>query len=164
MSIQLTWHDSVRKSHFVATRSSDDHSVAGSTVTRRLVQIKPKQANEQSAHDTDCNHILAPTELNVVNRSETEGVSSRRSLCDAQPDRVSRPLCHRATNVVPLLWCSARSDSEKGQLIGSQVVIFRTSAFLRRSMNEIAVRPEPSPAEREVTEPFARVFEPAHQI
>jgi hypothetical protein len=51
-----------------------------------------------------------------------------------------------------------------GQLIGSQFVIFTTSAFLRRSMNAMAVRSGPPPGERQVTEPFARVTEPAHQI
>jgi len=49
-----------------------------------------------------------------------------------------------------------------GQLIGSQFVIFTISAFLRRSMNAMAVRSEPPPAERQVIEPFARVTEPAH--
>jgi hypothetical protein len=51
-----------------------------------------------------------------------------------------------------------------GQLIGSQFVIFTTSEFLRRSMNALAVRSGPPPAERQVTEPFARVAEPAQQI
>jgi hypothetical protein len=51
-----------------------------------------------------------------------------------------------------------------GQLIGSRFVIFTTSAFLRRSMNAMAVRSGPLPAERQVTEPFARVTELAHQI
>jgi hypothetical protein len=51
-----------------------------------------------------------------------------------------------------------------GQLIGSQFVIFTTSAFLRRSVNALAVRSGPRPAEGQVTEPFARVNEPAHQI
>jgi hypothetical protein len=51
-----------------------------------------------------------------------------------------------------------------GELIGSQFVIFTTSAFLRRSMSAMAVCSGPPPAERQVIEPFARVTEPAHQI
>jgi hypothetical protein len=51
-----------------------------------------------------------------------------------------------------------------GELIGSQFVIFTTSAFLRRSMSAMAVRSGPPSAKRQVTEPFARVTEPAHQI
>jgi hypothetical protein len=51
-----------------------------------------------------------------------------------------------------------------GQLIGSQFVIFTTSAFLRRSMHAMAVRSGPPPAECQVTEPFAGVTEPADQI
>jgi hypothetical protein len=51
-----------------------------------------------------------------------------------------------------------------GQLIGSHFVIFTTSAFLRRSMSAMAVRLGPPPAERQVTEPFARVTEPVQQI
>jgi len=54
----------------------------GSTLTRGIVQIEPKQANQQSAHDTDCDHIVAPAELNLVNVADTEGASSRRSFCD----------------------------------------------------------------------------------
>jgi hypothetical protein len=51
-----------------------------------------------------------------------------------------------------------------GELIGSQFVIFTTSAFLRRSMNSTFVRSESPSAERQMTEPFARVNEPVHQI
>jgi hypothetical protein len=51
-----------------------------------------------------------------------------------------------------------------GELIGSQFIIFTTFAFLRRSVNALAVRSGPPPAERQMTEPFARVTEPAHQI
>jgi hypothetical protein len=51
-----------------------------------------------------------------------------------------------------------------GELIGSQFVIFTTSAFLRHSMNAMAVRSGPPSAERQVTESFARVTESAHQI
>jgi len=51
-----------------------------------------------------------------------------------------------------------------GQLIGSQFVIFTTSAFLRRSMSAMAVRSGPPSAKRQVTEPLDRVTEPAHQI
>jgi hypothetical protein len=91
--------------------------VGSSTPTCSFVHIKPKQANEQSAHDTDRDHILAPTELNLVNASE-KGASSRRSFCDAQPDSVSTLLRHRATNVVTLLRPPARTDSGMGQLIG----------------------------------------------
>jgi len=50
------------------------------------------------------------------------------------------------------------------ELIDSQFVIFTISAVLRRSMNAMAVRSGPPPAERQVTESFARVTEPAHQI
>jgi hypothetical protein len=137
--------------------------VAGLTLTCGIVQIKPKQANEQSARDTDCDHILAPTELNLLNASD-KGASSRRSFCDAQPHSVSTPLCHRATNVVALLQPSARSDSGMGQVTGLQFVIFTTSAFLRRSMNAMDVRSGPPSAERQVTEPFAQVIEPSRQI
>ena len=138
--------------------------MAGLTLTCGIVQIKPKQANEQSARDTDCDHILAPTEVNLVNAAETEGANSRRSFCDAQPHSVSTPLCHRATNVVALLQPSARSDSGMGQVTGLQFVIFTTSAFLRRSMNAMDVRSGPPSAERQVTEPFAQVIEPSRQI
>jgi len=41
----------LEKSDFVATRSSYGHSVAGSTLTRSIAQIKPKQANEKSTQD-----------------------------------------------------------------------------------------------------------------
>jgi hypothetical protein len=51
-----------------------------------------------------------------------------------------------------------------GQLIGSQFVIFTTSAFLRRSMNSMALRSGPPPAERQVTEPFAQVIELSLEI
>jgi hypothetical protein len=97
-----------------------------------------------------------------VNASETEGACSRPSF--AQPDSVSTPLCQRASNFVPLLPRFVRTDSKMGELIGSQFVIFTTSAFLRRSMSAMAVRSGPPPAERQVIEPFARVTEPAHQI
>jgi len=137
--------------------------VAASTLTCGIVQIKPKQANEQSARDTDCDHILAPTELNLLNACD-KGASSRRSFCDAQPHSVSTPVCHRATNVVALLQPSARSDSGMGQVTGLQFVIFTTSAFLRRSMNAMDVRSGPPSAERQVTEPFAQVIEPSRQI
>jgi hypothetical protein len=100
----------------------------------------------------------------LVNAPATEGASSRRSFCDAQPNCVSTPLCHRATNVAALLRRSARSDSGMGQLIGSQFVIFTTSAFLRRSMNSMALRSGPPSAERQVTEPFAQVIELSLQI
>jgi hypothetical protein len=50
------------------------------------------------------------------------------------------------------------------ELIGSKFIIFTAFAFLRRSMNAMAVRWEPPPAERQMTEPFARVTEPAQQI
>ena len=75
-------------------------------------------------------------ELNIVNASETEGPSG-----------------------VPV-----RTDSKMGELIGSQFVIFTTSAVLRHSMNAMAVRSGPPSAERQVTELFARVTESAHQI
>jgi hypothetical protein len=51
-----------------------------------------------------------------------------------------------------------------GELIGLQFVIFTTSAFLRHSMNAMAVRSGVPSAERQVTESFARVTERAHQI
>ena len=73
-------------------------------------------------------------------------------------------LCQRASNFAPLLRRLVRSDSGVGQLIGSQFLIFTTSAFLRRSMNAMAVRSGPPLGERQVTEPFARVTELAHQI
>jgi hypothetical protein len=57
-----------------------------------------------------------------------------------------------------------RTDSGMGELIGAQFVIFTTFAFLRHSLNAMAVRSGPPPAERQMTEPFARVTEPAHQI
>jgi len=50
------------------------------------------------------------------------------------------------------------------ELIGSQFVIFTISAVLCRSMNAMAVRSGPPLAERQMTEPFARVTEPAQQI
>jgi len=50
------------------------------------------------------------------------------------------------------------------ELIGSQFVIFTISAVLRRSMNAMAVRSGPPVVERQVTEPFAQVTEPAQQI
>jgi len=49
-------------------------------------------------------------------------------------------------------------------VIGSQCVIFTTSVVLRRSMNSMAVRSGSPHAERQATESFARVTEPAHQI
>jgi hypothetical protein len=57
-----------------------------------------------------------------------------------------------------------RTDSGMGELIDWQFVIFTIVAFLRRSVNALAVRSGPPPAERQMTEPFARVTEPAHQI
>ena len=137
---------------------------AFSTPICGLIRIKPKETNEQSAQDGDCDHILPPTELNLVNASGTEGASSRRSFCDAQPDSVSTPLCHRAANGVALRRRSARSDSGMAQLIGLQFVIFTTSSFLRRSMNSMALRSGRPPAERQVTEPFAPVIELSVQI
>jgi len=46
----------------------------------------------------------------------------------------------------------------------TEFVIVTISAVLRRSMNAMAVRSGPPPAERQMTEPFARVTEPAQQI
>ena len=73
-------------------------------------------------------------ELNIVNASEPEDAS--RSFC---------------------------SDSKMGELIVT-VCHFHTFAFLRHSLNAMAVRSGPPPAERQMIEPFARVTEPAHQI
>jgi hypothetical protein len=50
------------------------------------------------------------------------------------------------------------------ELIGSQFVIVTISPVLRRSMNAMAVRSGLPLAERQMTEPFARVTGPAQQI
>ena len=99
-----------------------------------------------------------------LNASETENASSRRGFGIVQPDSVSTPLCQRASNFVLLLWRPVRIDSKMGELIGSQFVIFTTSAVLRHSMNSMAVLSGAPSAERQVTESFARVTESAHQI
>ena len=106
-----------------SVRKCDQFDLVGvgaafSTPTCDLIRIKPKETNEQSAQDGDCDHILTPTELNLVNASGTEDASSRCSFCDAQPDSVSTLLCHRATNRVALLRRSARSNSGTGRSIG----------------------------------------------
>ena len=74
------------------------------------------------------------------------------------------PPCQRASNFVPLLRRAVGSNTGTEQLITSQFIIFTTSAFLRRSMNAMAVRSGPPSAEGSVTESFARVTEHAHQI
>src|SRR5436190_14372876 len=80
-------------------------------------------------------------------------------------DSISKPLlpaCNHFGNDTAAS-CPQRR-LRNGAVVGLQFVIFRTSAFLRRSTNAMAVRSGPSPAERQVSEPFARVTEPAHQI
>ena len=82
-------------------------------------------------------------------------------------NRIASPrhVCQRASTLAPLLPRPLRSgDSGMGQRLVCSLSFFTTSAFLRRSMNAMAVRSGPLPAERQVTEPFARVTELAHQI
>jgi hypothetical protein len=59
---------------------SFERRVSRLTPGANLVEIESKEANKKYTHDCDCDHIFAPTELNLVNASETEGASSRRSF------------------------------------------------------------------------------------
>ena len=81
-------------------------------------------------------------------------------------NRIASPRHSASVQAISYRYCGVLSAAtpEWGELIGSQFVIFTTSAFLRRSMSAMAVRSGPRPAERQVTEPFARVAEPAQQI
>ena len=65
-----------------------------------------------------------------------------------------------------MVYASETENARSGmaELIDSQFVIFTISAVLCRSMNATAVRSGPPLAERQMTEPFARVTEPAQQI
>src|SRR5436305_14479754 len=84
----------------------------------------------------------------------------------AMQNRIPTPrhFCQRASTLAPTLRRPVDSDSGKWQWLVFSLSFFTTSAFLRRSMNAMAVRSGPPSAERQVTEPFARVTEPAHQI
>src|SRR5437762_3544729 len=94
------------------------------TAGANLVRIKPKQANKQSAQDCDCDHMFAPTELKMVNASETKGASSRRSFCNAKPDTVSTPRLPACKHFGTLTAASCRQRLRKVAVVGFQFVIF----------------------------------------
>ena len=81
-------------------------------------------------------------------------------------NRIASPRHSASVQAISYRYCGILSaaDSEMAELIVWRFVIFTTFAFLRGSMSAMAVRSGPPPAERQVTEPFARVAEPAQQI
>ena len=102
-----------------------DRRVSRLTAGANLVRIKPKQANKQSAQDCDCDHMFAPTELKMVNASETKGASSRRSFCNAKPDTVSTPRLPACKHFGTLTAAScSHRRLRNGAVIGLQFVIF----------------------------------------